>query len=105
MRMRDRYGAWGLDTPTSPRWEEEARCREVDDPDIFFPRTADAGCSEGAEKRAYAAAKRVCAGCPVWQRCRAYAIERGERYGMWGGLTPRQIRREHDRAMQQGGAA
>lgn len=32
-------------------------------------------------------AKAVCAGCAVRQECLEQAIESGERYGIWGGLT------------------
>src|SRR5687767_10223872 len=37
-----------------------------------------------ARARAYAAA--LCHGCPVLDTCRAYALEAGEEYGVWGGL-------------------
>ncbi|MBB2914907.1 hypothetical protein FHS43_006219 [Streptosporangium becharense] len=104
MRQRDRFGAWGLDSPRGETWRERAVCKYVEDPDIFFPAFDDMRGGAGAERRAYAKPRQVCARCPVWRQCRAYAIERGERYGMWGGLTPRQIRREHEgRAAERGG--
>jgi hypothetical protein len=34
----------------------------------------------------------VCLGCPLRQGCLARALERGERYGVWGGTTERQRR-------------
>ena len=34
-----------------------------------------------------AAAKAVCASCPVLAQCRAHALEVREPYGVWGGLT------------------
>ena len=34
------------------------------------------------------AAKAVCMGCPVRQRCLDYAIAHNERHGVWGGTTP-----------------
>jgi WhiB family redox-sensing transcriptional regulator len=45
--------------------------------------------TEGHRLRAarIAAAKRICASCPVLARCRAYALDAGEQYGIWGGLT------------------
>jgi hypothetical protein len=35
---------------------------------------------------ARARARRLCEGCPVMAQCRAYALEAGEEYGVWGGL-------------------
>lgn len=68
-------------------WRQRAACRgmspaEVDR--IFFPpvktgRTIDA-----------TAARAICDPCPVRAECLTYAIEAGEREGIWGGLTPRQ---------------
>lgn len=33
-------------------------------------------------------AKAICATCPVIEECREYG--QGERYGVWGGLTPKE---------------
>lgn len=33
-------------------------------------------------------AKRICATCPVASECLDHALVVGERYGIWGGLTP-----------------
>ncbi|MEU1736499.1 WhiB family transcriptional regulator [Streptosporangium sp. NPDC020145] len=101
MRLRDRYGAWGIDTPRVENWRDRADCQSVD-PEIFFPSTDTRG-GEGAETRAYAAARQVCARCPVWPECRAYALDRDERYGMWGGLTPGQRRRLLNRQAKAAG--
>jgi hypothetical protein len=40
-----------------------------------------------------ARAKRICATCPVTAECLDYALRHGEKYGVWGGLTPRARRR------------
>jgi hypothetical protein len=61
-------------------WRGQALCAQVD-PDIFFP---DKGESP-------AAAKRVCASCEVRAECLQDALDRGERFGVWGGLS------EHER--------
>lgn len=37
-------------------------------------------------------AKRVCAVCPVQTECLEFSIETGERFGVWGGLSPLQRR-------------
>ncbi|MEY9876020.1 hypothetical protein ABH931_005527 [Streptacidiphilus sp. MAP12-33] len=55
-----------------------AVCREVA-PDVFFPEPDD---TEGA-----AEAKRLCAACAIRPLCLAGAIERDERYGIFGGLN------------------
>ena len=41
------------------------------------------------------AAKAVCAACPIRTECLDYAIENGERFGIWGGMT------EHDRRVER----
>ena len=71
-------------TPESLGWHQDAACRTVD-PSVFF-------LPVGANAAEIAAAKRVCVGCPVRATCLADAIERGEQFGIWGGLT------EHERA-------
>lgn len=48
------------------------------DPDIFF--------MEGNES--WAPAKKICAQCPVRNLCLEYALEQGEFYGMFGGMSP-----------------
>ena len=50
-------------------WRERAACRSVD-PELFFP-AAEAGPVYAAQ---VAAAKRVCAGCPVRAACLAEAL-------------------------------
>ena len=37
-------------------------------------------------------AKRVCAGCEVRAECLQEALDRGERFGVWGGLSERERR-------------
>jgi WhiB family redox-sensing transcriptional regulator len=62
-------------------WRARALCAQVD-PDIFFP---DKGESP-------AAAKRVCASCEVRAECLQDALDRNERFGVWGGLSERERR-------------
>lgn len=61
-----------------PRWHRRAACRGVD-PDLFFP--------ERGDFPTLAAARNVCAGCPVADLCMSYARDRPERFGVWGGTT------------------
>lgn len=72
-----------LRNPVGP-WSSEALCAEVD-PEMFF-------CPPNAWT-AIAACKRVCAGCPVRDECLAHALEAGEQYGIWGGLTTKERKR------------
>jgi WhiB family redox-sensing transcriptional regulator len=62
-------------------WRDSALCAQTD-PEIFFP---DKGESTTP-------AKRVCAGCEVRIECLQDALDRGERFGVWGGLSERQRR-------------
>lgn len=65
-------------------WRDRAACRGVD-PDIFYPVTDDEADA--------AAAKAVCARCPVREACAEYALAAREKLGVWGGLTERDRRR------------
>ena len=62
-------------------WREQAACRTVE-PDVFFPERGES----------VAAAKRVCAGCPVRDECLEFAEETLQKFGVWGGLSERQRR-------------
>jgi WhiB family redox-sensing transcriptional regulator len=64
------------------RWQEEANCLGVD-PDLFFP-------ERGASTRE---AKEVCRGCVVRGQCLEFALQNGEKFGIWGGLSERERRR------------
>ncbi len=57
-------------------WVEEAACRDMPSR-AFFP--------ESGENRLAQEAKKVCARCPVEDRCREAGMV--EQYGVWGGLT------------------
>lgn len=63
-------------------WMDDAVCAETA-PDIFFP-------EKGGSTRD---AKALCQSCGVRQQCLDYALERDERFGIWGGLSERERRR------------
>jgi WhiB family redox-sensing transcriptional regulator len=65
-----------------PEWMSSGLCAQTD-PEAFFP-------EKGAST---AAAKRICAACPVRTSCLAFALDRNERFGVWGGLSERERRR------------
>ena len=73
------------------RWQERANCLGVD-PDLFFP-------ERGASTRE---AKAVCRGCEVRAECLEYALDHGEKFGIWGGLSERERRRvRRQRALER----
>ena len=63
-------------------FKDLGRCAEAD-PEIFYPEKGGG----------YLAAKEVCYGCEVRAACLDYALEHGERYGIWGGLSENERRR------------
>jgi WhiB family redox-sensing transcriptional regulator len=63
-------------------WQDRALCAQTD-PEAFFP-------EKGGSTRE---AKKVCRGCEVRAECLEYALERDERFGIWGGLSERERRR------------
>lgn len=68
--------------PLDDNWQDDANCLGVD-PDLFFP-------ERGASTRE---AKEVCRGCVVREQCLEFALQNGEKFGIWGGLSERERRR------------
>lgn len=72
-------------------WNDEARCKDVEDPDIFFPPRDKTKYKTIATK-----AKAYCFGvngnspCPVRQYCLWEAISTDEQHGIWGGMSHRE---------------
>lgn len=87
--------------PARSGWHREAACRGLLATPTwsaaFFPSDADSD-NHGA------AAKAVCATCPVWTECLTEAVERRERCGIWGGAGGAQLR-ELSRARRRGADA
>lgn len=63
-------------------WQIDSLCAEVDS-EIFFP-------EKGGSTRE---AKSICADCLVRAECLQYALETGQRHGIWGGRSERERRR------------
>ncbi|MCU1589705.1 MAG: transcription factor WhiB [Frankiales bacterium] len=78
-----------LPGPLSDLWEWQllGACRGRDT-ELFFHPEGERGPRRSNRE---AAAKAVCAACPVLQRCREAALEAREPYGVWGGMS------EHER--------
>jgi WhiB family redox-sensing transcriptional regulator len=68
-----------LDDLEAPAWMSQGLCAQTD-PEAWFP-------EKGGSTRA---AKQICLSCDVRDECLAYAIEHGERFGIWGGLSERE---------------
>lgn len=66
----------------SPDWYEHAECRGAPQ-ELFFP-----GQGEPTQP-----AKEMCAACPVSVECLAWALDHGEKHGIWGGTSERERRR------------
>lgn len=62
-------------------WRRRAACAG-EDLELFFPFG-----SAGPALTQIAAAKAICARCPVRQACLRYAVTTGQGHGIWGGLT------------------
>ncbi|WP_298253500.1 WhiB family transcriptional regulator [uncultured Arthrobacter sp.] len=63
-------------------WQADALCAQTD-PEAFFP-------EKGGSTRD---AKKVCGSCIVKAECLEYALEKDERFGIWGGMSERERRR------------
>jgi len=57
-------------------------CRTAE-PELFYP----VGVSSLEAKQAIREAKAICLGCAVLEKCRTYALQNKEEFGIWGGLT------------------
>ena len=73
-------------------WQLQGACRAYD-PALFFHPEGERGPRRANRE---AAAKAVCASCPVLQSCRAHALSVREPYGIWGGMS------EHEREAAAG---
>lgn len=65
-----------------PKWMDEALCAQTG-PEAFFP-------NKGGSTRE---AKETCRSCPVQVECLDFALESGERFGIWGGVSERDRRK------------
>ncbi len=68
--------------PRPGDWTLSALCAQVD-PALFFPEKGGIGGQ---------AAKRICARCAVRDQCLDYALEHGDLFGIFGGLSERERR-------------
>jgi WhiB family transcriptional regulator, redox-sensing transcriptional regulator len=75
---------------TRPDWHADANCRGLD-PEVFFP-----GQGQDTQEQ-----KKICRACDVQVECLTFALNNGEKHGIWGGKSERErraIRRKHTKA-------
>lgn len=80
-------------------WRYEAACL-THDPELFFP-IGDSGPALDQVEQA----KVVCRTCPVMQECLAWALETGQDFGVWGGMSESErlaLRRRRSRVVARG---
>ena len=63
-------------------WHQDALCPQVS-PDFFHPEVGES----------VRPAKQICALCPVSEQCLQWALDHGERDGIYGGKTPNERKR------------
>lgn len=68
---------------TDNTWVKRAECRTLD-VEIFFPMDSDLAGQVDA--------KRICLRCPVQRECLDDAMRDNLKFGIWGGLTPKERR-------------
>lgn len=76
--------------PDEGEWRGDAACRTMD-PSIFYPVPVGNSSAVKAARRLvdpYAAARVVCASCPVADECPSFALAIRDREGMYGGKNP-----------------
>ncbi len=64
-------------------WQLQGLCRGVDSSMFFHPDGERGRARMQREQRA----KDMCRRCPVIEECRSHAMDVGEPYGVWGGLS------------------
>jgi WhiB family redox-sensing transcriptional regulator len=83
----------------SASWAAQGACQHSD-PELFFPVS-----SSGPAASQVARAKAVCTRCPVRGECLEFAIESGQDFGVWGGVSEGERRTIRRRRMRQRRAA
>lgn len=66
----------------SQAWRERMECLELG-PDVFYP-------DDPEDPKQSAAAKAICEQCVVVEECLNYALLTREKFGIVGGLTPKE---------------
>lgn len=76
---------------SSPTWFANANCK--DKCEVMYP-------DKYSDEKKVARAKLICGQCLVIDECKEYALDKGEMDGIWGGMTPRERKREANLSQQ-----
>jgi WhiB family redox-sensing transcriptional regulator len=68
-------------SPREAPWQDFAACQSTG-VELFYPPTDQDGDD----------AKAICFACAVREKCLEFALAAGERFGIWGGMTPQERR-------------
>ena len=82
------YSTWlrsSLEDETD--WRDKAACKDVDDPELFFP-VGNTGPALVQIERA----KSVCKMCDSREKCLDFAMKHNQDSGVWGGLSEEERR-------------
>lgn len=73
-----------LEPGASPEtdWRQRANCKEIADPDVFFPIGTTGPALDQIEQ-----AKAICRQCAVKVDCLEWALSTHQESGVWGGLS------------------
>lgn len=77
---------WGMTSDPADDWRKRAACRD-EDPERFFPSDMNNMGPQTVEAKLFCRLF-----CDVRSECLAWALGRGEDWGIWGGLTPAERR-------------
>lgn len=77
---------WGMTADRGDDWRDRAACRD-EDPERFFPTDLQTNGPQTVEAKAFCRLF-----CQVQDECLAWALGKGEDWGIWGGLTPAERR-------------
>jgi WhiB family redox-sensing transcriptional regulator len=77
-------------------WRHGAACKD-EDPELFFPIGTTGPAVFQTEE-----AKAVCRRCDVREQCLQWALETGQEFGVWGGLSEDERRTLKRRRMGRG---
>jgi len=76
------------DLPPSVAYGITTPCQTPDGV-IIFGMAGDLENGRRGAGKASAAARVLCLSCPVIDECGTYALDHGEPWGIWGGMSPR----------------
>lgn len=82
-------------------WQNAGACRD-EGPDLFFASDGERQPERDARE---AAAKKICASCPIQYTCREHALDKREQAGVWGGLSEDELAAERRRRIRRASEA